>query len=76
MSSSLQRKAPISEPLPCPECEGMAMRRVLEDCTLLDGLKVKKLAHHKCSLCGARFFDDEAMHRIQETRMAVSLAGP
>jgi DNA-directed RNA polymerase subunit RPC12/RpoP len=44
------------------------MSRVVETCKLEDGLVVKKLAHYKCSYCGSRFFDDEAMHRIQIER--------
>lgn len=44
------------------------MVHVVEDCQLDDGLSVKRLAHFKCGACGAHFFDDEAMHRIQDER--------
>ncbi|MHC4227174.1 MAG: hypothetical protein ACYSW0_07055 [Planctomycetota bacterium] len=46
----------------------MRMIRIVETCQLDDGLTVKKLAHYKCSSCGSRFFDDDAMHRIQAER--------
>ena len=46
------------------------MVRVVETCRLEDGLLVKKLAHYKCSSCGSRFFDDDAMHRIQAVRVS------
>jgi len=32
------------------------------------------LYHLRCAECGARFFDDEAMHRIQSERAKASLA--
>jgi len=44
------------------------MVRVVETCRLEEGLTVKKLAHYKCRSCGSRFFDDDAMHRIQAAR--------
>ena len=68
MSSSHQKKAATSEAFPCPECGKMQMVRVVETCRLEDGLTVKKLAHYKCRSCGSRFFDDDAMHRIQTVR--------
>jgi len=68
MSSSHQKKAPTSEALPCPECGKNRMTRVVETCRLEDGLTVKKLAHYKCPSCSSRFFDDDAMHRIQAAR--------
>jgi transposase-like protein len=46
----------------------MRMFHVVETCRLEDGLTVKKLAHYKCRSCGSRFFDDDAMHRIQTVR--------
>jgi len=45
------------------------MIRVVETCRLEDGLTVRKLAHYKCRSCGSRFFDDDAMHRIQAARV-------
>jgi len=68
MSSSHPREAPISEPLPCPECGKMEMVTVVETCRLADGLTVKRLRHYRCRSCGARLFDDDAMHRIQQRR--------
>ncbi len=68
MSSSHQKKAPTSEALPCPECGKMQMTHVVETCKLEDGLTVRKLAHYKCGSCKSRFFDDDAMHRIQSAR--------
>jgi hypothetical protein len=44
------------------------MTRVTETCKLEGGLTIKKLAHCKRSFCGPRFFDDDAMHRIQAER--------
>jgi len=42
----------------------MRMARVVENCRTEDGFAVRRLRHFKCAECGARFFDDEAMHRI------------
>jgi len=74
MSSSRQREAQISEPLPCPECGEAEMASVVETCRLKNGLTVKSLRHYKCPSCGARFFDDDAIHRIQEARAAGAVA--
>jgi DNA-directed RNA polymerase subunit RPC12/RpoP len=70
MSSSRQNEAQISEPLPCPECGAIRMQRTTENCRLDDGLAVKRLRHFKCMSCGARFFDDDAMHLIQQARLS------
>ena len=48
------------------------MASVVETCRLKDGLTVKRLSHYKCPSCGARFFDDDAMHRIQDARAAAA----
>jgi len=48
------------------------MTHRVEDCRLDDGLTVKRLGHYKCESCGARFFDDDAMHGIQVARAARS----
>ncbi len=61
----------MSEALPCPECGARSMVRTVGDCRLEDGLCVKRLAHFRCRVCGSRFFDDDAMHRIQSERAAV-----
>ena len=68
MSSSLQSEARMSEPFPCPECGAMRMAHTVENCRTEDGLILRRLRHLKCSACGARFFDDEAIHRIQRER--------
>lgn len=64
----------MPEPFPCPECGDVGMVRVVENCRLDDSFLVKRLAHFKCRSCGARFFDDAAMHRIQAERAAGGLA--
>ena len=68
MSSYPVKKARISEPYPCPDCGVEKMSQVVETCRLEDGLVVKNLQHYKCRACGAQFFDDSAMHRIQSAR--------
>ena len=68
MSLSHPKEAPISEHLPCPECSKVQMTRTVETWRLGDGLAVKRLRHYKCRSCGARFFDDDAMHCIQSIR--------
>ncbi len=74
MSLSLQKKAQISEPLPCPECGEETMKHTVEDCPIEGKLTVKQLSHFKCQACGARFFDTEAVHRIQEERKKYEVA--
>lgn len=68
MSLSHPKGVQISEPLPCPECGQIEMTRIVETCQLEDGLTVKRLRHYKCRSCGSRFFDDDAMHKIQSVR--------
>ena len=68
MSSFHPKEAPIFEPLPCPECGEIQLSRTVENCLLGDGVTVKNLRHYKCNSCGARFFDDDAMHHIQTVR--------
>ena len=68
MSSFHPKEAPIFESIPCPECGEVQVTSTIETCRLSDGLIVKKLQHYKCQSCGARFFDDDAMHRIQAVR--------
>ena len=74
MSSSHRKEAPISEPLLCPDCGKVELVTVVETCRLADGLTVQKLRHYKCRSCGARLFDDAAMHRIQQQRAGISAA--
>jgi hypothetical protein len=52
----------------------MELARTVENCRLDDGFSVKRLRHLKCRACGARLFDDEAMHRIQAERAKRGLA--
>ena len=68
MSSFHPKEAPTFESIPCPECGEIQVTRTVETCRLGDGLTVKRLKHYKCKSCGARFFDDDAMHRIQAAR--------
>jgi len=58
----------MPETLPCPECGEDQLAVVVETCRLEDGLTVKRLRHYKCSACGARLFDDDAIHHVQEER--------
>ena len=37
-------------------------------------LSAKRLRHFKCRACGARLYDDDAMHRIQSERAKHTLA--
>ena len=74
MSSSPRKEAPMSKAFPCPECGAARMVRTVEDCRLDDGLSVRRLRHFRCQACGARFFDDDAMHRIQSERAAQGIA--
>ncbi len=46
----------------------MQMAYTLEDCRTEDGLTIRRLGHLKFSACGTRFFDDDAVHRIQKER--------
>jgi predicted RNA-binding Zn-ribbon protein involved in translation (DUF1610 family) len=68
MSLSQASAARTPEPLPCPECGAVRLTRVVENCRLDDGLVVARLRHYKCQACGARLFDDDAMHRVQASR--------
>lgn len=74
MSLSPQKEARISEPFPCPECGAVRMVHTVEDCRLDDGFLIKQLRHLKCQACGSRFFDDDAIHRIQSERRGHGLA--
>jgi len=68
MSSSRPREAQISEPLPCPECGKAEVVSVVETFRFADGLTIKRLRHYRCRSCGARLFDDDAMHRMRQQR--------
>ena len=56
-----------------PECGKVQSTRVVETCPLDNGLTVKKPRHLKCRACDGRFFDDNAMRRIQMERATRSL---
>ncbi len=58
--------------LPCPECGFVSMKRIKADCTLNDGTKVPGLKHYLCSTCGSKFYDNEAMERIESIRQRVN----
>ena len=75
MSLYHPKEVPISEPFPCPECGKVSMRRKIENCKLEDGFIIRRLKHYKCLSCGSRFFDDDAMHRIQAERAHHALKG-
>lgn len=68
MSLSHQKKALISEPLPCPECGEIKMVHTVETCRLSDGFTIKMLRYYKCRSCNSHFFDDNAMKQIQKAR--------
>lgn len=74
MSSSPQKEARMSEPLPCPECGALEMAQTVANCRIDVGLSVKRLRHFRCRACGARLYDDDAMHRIQRERAKHTLA--
>jgi len=74
MSSSLQREAQMSDLLPCPECGALELFKTVENCRLDDGLSIKRLRFFKCRACGAKLFDDAAVHRIQSERAGHALA--
>jgi transposase-like protein len=44
------------------------MACVVETLHLENGLTVESLRHYRCRHCGSRFYDDEAIHRIQAAR--------
>jgi hypothetical protein len=52
----------------------MELAQTVENCRIGDCLSVKRLRHFKCRACGARLYDDDAMHRIQSERAKHALA--
>lgn len=46
------------------------MACVEETVRLENGLTVENLCYYRCRSCGSRFYDDEAIHRIQAARRA------
>ena len=72
MYSSRRKEARISKPYPCPECDALAMTETVESFVLPEGACVRSLKHFKCKVCGARFYVDEAMHRIQSFRTGIA----
>ena len=75
MSLYHPKEALISDPFPCPECGKDSMKRKIENYKLEDGSIIRRLKHYKCLSCGSRFFDDDAIHRIQAERLHHSLKG-
>jgi len=69
-----RKKVQTYELLPCPECGAEKMMNAVGNCRLDDGLIIRKLRHQKCLACGARFYTDDAMHRIQTEREACRIA--
>ncbi|GEM_PF-688779 len=74
MSSFPQKETPMYESLPCPECGALRMTQTVENYRLEKGLTVKRRRHFKCPLCGVRFFDDDAVRRIQAKRRKQGVA--
>jgi len=72
MCSYLQKEAPTTELLPCPECGALKVARSLENVELSDEVKVRKLNHLKCMACGFRLIDDQAMKEIHNARISHS----
>lgn len=68
MSSYPPKETQMNKKIPCPDCGAVEMIGVIETCRLEDGFTLSKLPHYKCQSCGARFFDDAAMHQIQKER--------
>jgi hypothetical protein len=80
MSLSLQKKHSIDksflkefDPLPCPECGQVEMKRIKSGCTLADGTFIPNLEYFYCSSCNSRFYDDAAMTRIEKQRESLSV---
>ena len=70
--SAKKIRAGTSEPLECPECGAMALRRAVGRCRLRDGTVVSKLKRFRCTKCGANLFDDDAMAQIESIREATA----
>ena len=52
----------------------MELAQTVGNCRIDDCLSVKRLRHFKCRACGARLYDDDAMHRSQRERAKRTLA--
>ena len=48
------------------------MACVVEALRLENGVTVENLRFHRCRSCGSRFYDDDAVHRIQAARKSQS----
>jgi transposase-like protein len=46
------------------------MACIVETLRIENGLRVENLRYYRCRSCGSRFYDDEAIHRIQAARRA------
>ncbi len=73
MYSSRQKETRISKSMPCPDCSAIRMHKVTANCRIENDLIVQNLRHFKCESCGALFFDDEAMRRIQAERSKIAV---
>ena len=80
MSLSLQKKLSINrktfkdfEPIPCPECGQLAMKKIKANCTLSDGTIIPDLEYFYCSSCHSKFYDDAAMAMIEKKREGLSI---
>ena len=74
MSSSHQKKAQIYKTLPCPECGESELHYVTEDVQLNDGAIIPELHYLKCRSCKSKFFDDDAIHKIQSIRKKTTVS--
>ena len=61
------------EPLPCPECGKVSMKKIRANCTLADGTFISDLEYFYCSSCHSNFYDDAAMARIEKDRESLSI---
>jgi len=64
------------DPLPCPECGQVEMKKIKADCTLSDGTFIPDLEYFYCSSCHSRFYDDAGMARIERERSLIEVDLP
>ena len=61
------------EPLRCPECDQVEMKKIKSDCTLSDGTFIPDLEYFYCASCHSRFYDDAAMTRIEKQKKSLTI---